>query len=85
VIVDKLFNFGPRAKNNWYALMRPAWLEIHDRAEVGRCRCPARSMIIAIGFASYIKRSLPPASRLLLPVDTKHAAARQDAVNFGHH
>jgi hypothetical protein len=34
VIVDKLFNFGPRAKNNWYALMRPAWLEIHDRAEV---------------------------------------------------
>jgi hypothetical protein len=66
VIVDKLFNFGPRAKNNWYALMRPAWLEIHDRAEVVDEEAWRVQMIIAIGFASYIKRSLPPASRLLL-------------------
>jgi hypothetical protein len=42
-------------------------------------------MIIAIGFASYIKRSLPPASRLLLLSVDKTRCARQDAVNFGHH
>jgi hypothetical protein len=42
-------------------------------------------MIIAIGFASYIKRSLPPASLVVAVGWIQNTLPRRDAVNFGHH
>ena len=47
-------------------------------------RPPACSTIIAIGFASYISRSLP-SGFLRVGGYKKHAALEQDAVHVGHH